>query len=144
MSDTYWPTVAVDLDGVILEHDVFKGPDHFGEPLPGVKKFLHDLRDMGLRILVYTSRTCGDFERPYSAARRIGKVLDNLGLYYDEIWTCQGKPIAIAYIDDRAIFMNSQTCQSTLTGWASALAEISVAKTVADERHEANPGEVAE
>lgn len=144
MAYKYRPAVAVDLDGVIFEYDGWRGPDHFGDPLPGAKEFLQSLRDMGIRIIIHTARTNKTHGDPDEVAAAITNVLWVADLEFDEVWTGRGKPIALAYIDDRAIFMSSEVCQDKLRGWNSVLAEISIAKTEADLRHSLKPGEIAE
>ena len=146
MAYKYRPAVAVDLDGVILEYDDWRGPDHFGKPLPGAKKFLQDLREKGIRIIIHTARVneVHDGPDPVDMASKIVSFLWREDLEFDEVWCGPGKPIALAYVDDRAIFMSSRVCQDPLTGWGSALAEISVAKGESDKRHEDAPGEIAE
>ena len=145
MAYKYRPSVAVDLDGVILEYDGWKGPDHFGGPLPGAGEFLKSLRKMGLRIIIHTARVNSAHpESLEEVVSQIEGILKAWSLPFNEVWVGQGKPIALAYIDDRAIFMNSRTCQSKMAGWKSALAEISVAKAEADSRHTEDPNRIPE
>lgn len=96
------PTICVDLDGTILEYDGWKGPDHFGEPLPGAYEALSNLKAAGWLIIIYTTR--GNEE---DVAMQLKK--HNLPFHYINYTPYQppgsnaGKPIADVYLDDRAI-----------------------------------------
>ena len=78
-------TVAVDLDGVLRE---IRGD----APLPGAANFLYDLRDRGYKVVVYTAR------KPLEAVRT---WLDGIGA--EEFAVTDSKPVAVAYVDDRAL-----------------------------------------
>lgn len=102
-------SIAVDLDGVLARYDGWRGVDHIGEPLPGAAEFLRRLKAMGARVVIYTTRTNADpavSERRESVemlTQRVRLWLDAHGLPYDEIYVGQGKPLASAYVDDRAV-----------------------------------------
>jgi len=98
-------TVCVDLDGVLAEYHGWEGPDHFGEPIPGAKAFLRALRTK-YEVVILTSRVNvanGLVSDRSVAVQRVRDWLTKWGFDYDELWIGKGKPIAIAYIDDRAI-----------------------------------------
>jgi hypothetical protein len=102
------PTVAVDLDATLLTYDKWKGLDHFGEVRPGAKDFLNGLKEIAL-VLIYTTRcNAGVDDRPegitpQDLVNRVAAVLDANELYYDDIWSGQGKPLFAAILDDRAV-----------------------------------------
>lgn len=107
-------SIAVDLDGVIFEYDDWKGIDHFGRPVLGVKKSLRYLKySLGYRIEIYTTRMNKEINKGYSKTqlrKKIAKALFDNKIPFDGI--CLAKPIAEFYIDDRAI--RFKTWQSTV------------------------------
>lgn len=103
-------TVAVDVDGVLAKYDGWKGVDHIGDPLPGAVEFTRALSEI-CDVLVYTTRCCEEINKPEKAHLLVNRVrawLDRHGFAYAEIWSGQGKPIAVAYIDDRGISCRPQ------------------------------------
>jgi len=101
-------TVCVDLDGVLAQYDGWKGVEHIGDPIPGAVKFTKRLQEMA-RVVIFTTRTNADpkiSERSESVemlTQRVKLWLDAHGFAYDEIYVGQGKPLASAYVDDRAV-----------------------------------------
>jgi len=98
MRDKSW--VVVDLDGTLAEYDHWRGPQHFGEPLPGASEFMHRLSDR-FQIAIWTTR--GDIVA-------VKAWLDAHNIPYDSINDtahnpegCGNKPIGVAYLDDRAV-----------------------------------------
>lgn len=95
--------VCVDLDGTLAQYDGWQGIEHFGEPFDGAVEFVERLSQK-YRIVIFTTRC-----NPQINKRQIEELkalvkgwLDKHGFVYDEIYTGVGKPIAVAYIDDRA------------------------------------------
>lgn len=98
-------TVCVDLDGVLAFYDSWKGVDHIGEPRPGAVDFTRALSIIA-DVVIYTTRCNEEMNRPERAHLLVNRVkawLDKHGFQYADIYAGQGKPIAAAYIDDRAI-----------------------------------------
>lgn len=110
-------TVCVDLDGVLADYSQgFQGIEMIGEPIPGAVQFTKELAEFA-SILVYTTRCServeggslgtvpdGGEQRSAKELQDIVKAwLDKHGFVYDDVWIGQGKPIASAYIDDRAV-----------------------------------------
>jgi len=98
-------TVVLDFDGTIC---AFKFPD-VGEPIPGVKEALEKIKEMGYRIVIHSVRTAsywnsGDenFRPCQEHIKIIEEYMEKHHLPYDDIWLAD-KPIAIAYVDDRAV-----------------------------------------
>lgn len=117
-------TVCVDLDGVLARYDGWKGVDHFGLPLPGAQEFTRRLSQFA-RVVIFTTRANadpfvagvvrpdGEVEPHHGATPDglVGKIeawLDLHGFHYDEVYAGQGKPLASAYIDDRAVSCEPQ------------------------------------
>ena len=96
---TYKKTVAVDLDGVLAQYSGFQGPDIIEDPIPGADEFLKQLAGKYV-VIVHTAR------QTETAVHWLEKhgLLDFVdGVNYCQINNRAGKPVAIAYIDDRAI-----------------------------------------
>lgn len=99
--ETHKPTIAIDVDGVLADYSKgWQGVHIIGNPLPGAKEFLEQLRESGWKVVIFTTR----------GNEQIKNWLDKHGLYYDEIndnsslrGENPGKPIATVYLDDRAI-----------------------------------------
>lgn len=102
-------TVAIDLDGVIAKYDGFVSKEHFGEPIKGVDDFLTRLRSK-YKVVIFSSRTNGQVNRqsPEELKQLVVNYLDKWNLAYDDVYVGQGKPLAIAYIDDRAVSCRPQ------------------------------------
>jgi bifunctional non-homologous end joining protein LigD len=98
-------TLAVDLDGTILEYDGFKGMGIFGEPKPGAKETLQRFKDDGWYIVVDTCR---------GEVPQIVEHLTILDIPFDTVNTNpfqpdaanSRKPMADYRVDDSAIFFN--------------------------------------
>jgi hypothetical protein len=98
--------VAVDLDGLIL-HTPPKATGRFPVPLmppnPGAQSLLQSLRDVGLFVIVHTARISGA-----GTTHTVAEITDHLKKYllpFDLVWDQRGKPIAHAYLDDRAVLV---------------------------------------
>ena len=98
-------TVAIDLDGVLAEYHGWKGHETIGAPIPGARELLTDLRQAGFVVVIHTTR--GTPYDPFTHDPRdpivVANWLDKHKMPYDSVWTNPGKPVACAYIDDRAI-----------------------------------------
>lgn len=101
-------TVAVDVDGCLARYHGWRGHDKIGTPHKGAVAFTHNLKDEGFRVLIYSTRCKGDavddqYDNPLRLREVLQAWLDKHGFYYDEIYIGQGKPMAVAYVDDRAV-----------------------------------------
>lgn len=97
-------SIAVDLDGTLAEYDGWKGIEDIGMPYDGARKFVRTLRERGYKVIIHTCRinpknSSGDVD----ALNVVSRWLNTHGIEVDEIWTGQGKPIASAYVDDKAV-----------------------------------------
>ena len=106
-------TVCVDLDATLAHYEGWRGEDHIGPPRPGARDFMAALRARGLRAVVFTTRVKADVpdrppgETPDTLAVRVVAWLDANGIPHDGVYTGQGKPMAAAYVDDRAVAVPS-------------------------------------
>ena len=96
--------VCVDLDGTLAIETRWRGIGPIGHPFPGARHFLEELRE-NARVVIYTVRCNPSVQSGYSpdAKQLVEKWLDEHELPYDEVYCGAGKPVAAAYIDDRAI-----------------------------------------
>lgn len=94
-------TIAVDLDGTIIEYDGWKGEDHFGKPIKGAKSALKTLKDKGYIIIIWTTRGDKDKVAKYLKEHDIPFDYINENPYQPPNTSC--KIYADYYIDDRAV-----------------------------------------
>jgi len=85
--------VCVDFDGVLAEYTGWKGPDHLGEPRAGVKHFLQSVNDIGMQVIILSTRD----------PLKIDRWLEIHGLLRLVNRVTQVKPPAFVYLDDRAV-----------------------------------------
>lgn len=107
-STKHFKSVCVDLDGVLAKYDGWCGVHHIGEPIPGAKEFLKKLYKIS-NVIIFSAR-CGSHNEPdvEEATNIIRKWLDKHEFSYDEIYVRKGKPLASAYVDDRAVVCRPQ------------------------------------
>ncbi len=111
------PTVSLDLDGVLATYTGWQGIHHIGDPIQGAVEFTKKLSEVAT-VMIYTTRcksylvdAPGPKEKSYDPDRRpaeelvqiVKDWLDKHGFAYDSIYSGQGKPFAVALIDDRAV-----------------------------------------
>ena len=96
--------IVVDLDGTICEHRY----PAFGAPVAGAQEALQRLKAAGFWIIIHTVRTSSVFHATaeytpdINSPEAISAFLQRHQIPYDEIWI-HDKPLAVAYIDDRAL-----------------------------------------
>jgi hypothetical protein len=118
--------VCVDLDGVLAEYGSWKGLDHIGEPVLGAQGFMERLSEYA-NVIVHTVRCSSEInskEAPHLLVNRVRKWLDKHGFKYDHIWSEPGKPLADAYVDDRAVPCRPQDFGSSVA-FAGAMMPLS-------------------
>lgn len=108
------PKVCVDLDGVLAKYENWRGPDQIGPPLPGAMEFMTSLAQIA-DILIFTTRCSSDHFGEHSTLTSPGRlkirVIDWLEKYnfpYSDVYVGQGKPHALAFIDDRGVNCSPQ------------------------------------
>jgi len=99
----YGKTVAIDLDGVLATYTGWRGVDHIGQPINGSRGFLRELKREGYHIIIHTARI-NDLNGKHRISERIIRAwLDGNKMTYDDLHIKPGKPMACAYVDDRAV-----------------------------------------
>ena len=122
-------TVAVDLDGVLAQYDGWRGVDQIGDPIPGARDFLLAIRVIPAQICIHTTRTNPDVQvsgrSDLSVAQLLLRVrtwLVKHDLPFDSISCRAGKPLAAAYVDDRAVVCRPQSYR--MVEYRTALSQI--------------------
>lgn len=98
-------TICVDLDGVLADYSKgWQGVDVIGDPIPGAVEFTHQLSKFA-DVLIFTARYSPFFsgDNAEQIIRPLRRWLKKHGFAYKAIYTGKGKPIASAYVDDRAV-----------------------------------------
>lgn len=103
-------SVCVDLDGVLAQYDGWKGVDYFGDPIRGAAAFTEALAEIA-DVVIFTTRCNPEVNKPEAVHLLVNRVrdwLDKHGFMYHHIYDGVGKPIASAYIDNKAIRVRPQ------------------------------------
>jgi len=95
-------TLAVDLDGTILEYDGYKGVGIFGEPIGGARETLQRFRDDGWYIVIDTCRGEVPLVIEHLMIQEIPFDTVNTNPFQPDTAN-PGKPMADYRIDDSAI-----------------------------------------
>lgn len=104
-------SVCVDLDGTLLYYtNWFSMDGRLGKPRPGAREFLINIRKFA-RVIIFTARLAKKYQSD-ETFDQIKSWLELYNLSYDEIYVGQGKPIAEAFVDDRAISIPKNPVES--------------------------------
>lgn len=102
--DPQQPTVALDFDGVLAVYDGYKGANVMGEPVEGIAKFLEQLRAQGFNLIVHSTRPGWRLLFWAETHQLDGYFCGyNMNPGFPHDYQRSGKPIAHAYVDDRAV-----------------------------------------
>jgi hypothetical protein len=120
-------TVAVDLDGVLASYDGWKGLEKIGEPIEGAREFMEALCEKYF-VLIHTARIANENVKTEDHIQRvknmvIGWLVEN-GIPYGDVYTGRGKPLASAFIDDRAVSCRPQEDEDSFANALRALAKL--------------------
>ena len=88
--------VCVDFDGVLAEYTGWKGPENLGAPREGVAEFLQAINDLGMKVIILTTR----------APLMVKVWLDDLGIDHLVDRVTREKPSALVYVDERGFTFN--------------------------------------
>ncbi|HNU07287.1 MAG TPA: hypothetical protein PKO33_05920, partial [Pyrinomonadaceae bacterium] len=120
--------VCVDLDAVLAKYKGWRGLEKIGDPIPGSREFLTEIKKK-FRVIVYTSRINLEHMRVDEVARlraHIEHWLNENELPFDDVFTGFGKPLAVAFVDDRAVSCRPQEDEEA---FENALREIAKLKS---------------
>ena len=85
-------TVCFDFDGVLAQYDGWKGPEHFGDPLPQMSQVCELLQDRGWQLVVHSTR------EPLGIKAWLIAHGFPAGIHVTD-----RKPRAVVYVDDRGL-----------------------------------------
>lgn len=104
-------SICVDLDGVLAYYTNWKGMDgQLGKPRPGAREFLTNITQFA-RVIIFTARLAEEHKSD-KTFYQIQSWLKCHNLPYDEIYIGRGKPVAEAFVDDRAISIPKNPVES--------------------------------
>jgi len=95
----YKKIVALDLDGVLARYTSYKGPDIIEDPSPEGVELLIEL-SRRWTVIIHSARATAAVE---AWLRKHRLIQYTSGINCCPIKGTAGKPVAIAYIDDRAV-----------------------------------------
>ena len=98
--------ICVDVDGTLAEYNGNYTFNQFGLVIENIRSRLCDFKKQGYRIFIQTTRSWAEYEA-------LRNWLKNNDVPCDEI-IMGSKPIAFAYLDDRAV-------NPTFQGWEDKL-----------------------
>lgn len=94
-NDTYKATISIDLDGVLNNYEKYNKNDIPTIRL-GAKEFIKELHKCGYKLVLFTNR------KPLLATKWL--IENDLDKYFSDVTNV--KPMAIIYLDDRALKFN--------------------------------------
>lgn len=93
--------LAVDMDGTLIQYDYWRGVEHYGDPIPGMREVLQEVRDAGWCIVIWTVRSDNNATRNHLIKHNIPFDYINESPYSPS--DVGPKIPADVYLDDRAI-----------------------------------------
>ena len=118
--DNKQPVICVDLDNTIHISPSWGDGNLWGNPWPGAKDGLDELKRMGFKIIIYSCRAINE-RIGMNQVEQIKEWMARHELPFDEIWTDRGKPISHFILDNSAIRFE---CSSENRAWEEAMATI--------------------
>jgi len=108
-------TLAVDLNGTILDNPSPTSISNFGEPIPGAKEVLSRLKSEGYTIIVHS--VWGDRQEIADYLKTYEIPFDHINYNpLQPVGTNVGKPLASAYIDNKGLYFDGN--------WEATYAEL--------------------
>jgi hypothetical protein len=121
------PWVAIDLDGTLMEDHQYPG---FGLPRPGARDAVLYLQSLGLKIMVFTTRTHvsgldGKFQNVNKIVNDIHAWGKEHNIPIDYVWPYLKPAAVICFFDDRAISVRPPSPHDPLDDfeWSEAIEE---------------------
>jgi capsule polysaccharide export protein KpsC/LpsZ len=107
------PVIAFDFDGVIASYHGYVAKNDVQEPIAEVVKAIKLLKERNFKILIHSTR--GDeFLKKY--CEQFSIPFDYINHRPDREGENSGKPIAFAYVDDRAICYKGENAETLVSG----------------------------
>jgi hypothetical protein len=132
-------TIAIDFDGTLATNHAWVCPTHIEDPIDGAKEFCEQIKAMGLWITIHSCRNNPELNGPTTAKDATAAMaawLVEHEIPFDDIWDKPGKPIASAYVDDRAV-----SCRPVDLGEAAYDVALQMIKLLAGVQTDAVPGQ---
>lgn len=99
-------SIAVDLDGVLAKYDGWKDIEHIGSPISGAREFLAEI-SRKYRVIIHTARFSNARVKDSHERERLRNLIEiwlrQNKMDFDEVFVGVGKPLASAFVDDRAV-----------------------------------------
>ena len=105
-------TIAFDFDGVIAKYNGFISHDDVQEPISEVVEAIKLLKEKGLRILIYSTRS-DEYLKKY--CDRFSIPVDYINRNPNKEGGNPGKPIAYVYVDDRSICYKGENAEQLVS-----------------------------
>ena len=116
--------VCIDLDATLAEYDGWQGVEHIGDPIPGAQAFVAAVAEFA-DVVIFTTRMNADVNKGHEV-NRLGYLIQDWLTSHKfpavGIWCGQGKPLAAAYVDDRAVICRPM--RDDVYDYDRALAEV--------------------
>ena len=96
-------TICIDFDGTIVEEAQYPA---IGQIKPGAKDVITELYNAGYEIVIYSCRNNPMISRQVERFNQMVDFLSREGIPFHRI-CLDPKPVAVFYIDDRAIRFSS-------------------------------------
>lgn len=99
----------IDLDDTLADHDGQPyDPDHIPPPFEGAVEFMEEVKALPHvdEVLIYSCRTSPWVQGPARVAKNLKVVkawLEEWDIPYDRVYTGDGKPDGVAFVDDRGV-----------------------------------------
>jgi len=127
LQTTDWPWVAIDLDGTLMEDHQYPG---FGLPRPGARDAVLYLKSLGLKIMVFTTRThISGLDGKFQNVNKIVADIHAWGVEHDipldYVWPYLKPASIICFFDDRGITVRPPSEHDPFDGfaWPEAIEE---------------------
>ncbi len=117
-------TVCIDLDATLARYDRWRGVEHIGDPIPGAQAFVAAVNEFA-DVVIFTTRMNAEVNSSHSVCDLGQRIHDWLASHKFPsvgIWCGQGKPLAAAYVDDRAVICRPM--RDDVYDYDRALAEV--------------------
>lgn len=101
--------ICIDFDGVIHEYRGWNGEGKFNDPVQGAKEGIDQIREAGYKVLIFTCRIDTDAVKEWMDKHDIeyDGINEHLVKFSHTDKTPTMKPLADAYVDDKAVHFSA-------------------------------------